>query len=104
MSLKFPFSIRILEERLSLERTWLEKFNRVLFNGDNGNKYWKEFAEENIHSCTYRIEELESSISELKKFSFSKNYLIFVLSNTINYDSKFRKIIKDFQTNSSVDV
>jgi len=55
--IKYPFSIRILEERLSLEQKWL-----VIFNNSKGT----DFGDANIQSCEHRIEELKNSIENLK--------------------------------------
>jgi hypothetical protein len=65
--LKYPFGIRILEERLELERKWLIAYNKV---GDG--LYAKECSEKNISSCTHRIAELELAIKDMRAFVYTQ--------------------------------
>lgn len=65
--LKYPFSIRTLEERLELEKKWLISFRKV---GDG--RWSKEYSEVNIKSCEHRITELESSVKDLKSMVYTQ--------------------------------
>ena len=57
--IKFPFAIRTLEERLTLELKWLDLFHK------NRNDH-EEWAIHNIESCEHRIVELRHSIEMMK--------------------------------------
>jgi len=58
MKIKYPYSIRVLEERLVKERKYLEIFNKPTRHLD-----WQKA---NVDSCEHRINELVETIEHLK--------------------------------------
>jgi hypothetical protein len=68
---KYPFAIKILEERLFLENKLLKQWeDRVRFISQ-GQLTEEELPQltANINSCNHRIIELKESIEELKKIN-----------------------------------
>ncbi len=59
MKNKYPFCIKLLEDRIILEKHWLDIFNKH-YNED------VEWAKSNIDCCNFRISELENCIQILK--------------------------------------
>jgi len=57
--IKYPFVIRQIEERITLENNWLEMFKK---NRDKA----PEWGDSNIHSCEHRIGELKDCLEFLK--------------------------------------
>lgn len=57
--IKYPYSIKVLEERLMMEQKHLKLFKK---NRDSS----PEWGDTNIQSCEYRVGELEKCIGELK--------------------------------------
>ena len=55
--IKCPYAIKVLEERLTTERKWLEKFKTPTEH--------KQWQETNINSCEHRINELIETIKHL---------------------------------------
>jgi hypothetical protein len=77
MKLKCPFPIKHLEDRLSLEKNWLKKFNQWLINGNNlSDDKLIEISKENINTCEHRIIELEDAILYLKTYLKTENNII----------------------------
>ena len=63
--IKFPFSIRILEERLALEKNYLETFKK---HRDEA----PEWGDSNIESCNHRMGELQEVIEFLKTQTYTE--------------------------------
>ena len=67
--IKYPFSLRLLEERLALEHKFLKSFNT---NFNSSGKLitdpinFPEHSRANIASCEHRIQELNNCIEFLK--------------------------------------
>ncbi len=63
--IKFPFSIRILEERLRLEEKYLKTFKKYREKSP-------EWADSNIESCNHRMGELQEAIEFLKSQTYTE--------------------------------
>ena len=66
--IKFPFALKVLEQRLTLEREFLKSYNINFVDGkliEDPSKF-PDYVKSNISSCEHRIEELVECINFLK--------------------------------------
>lgn len=85
--IKYPFSLRTLEERHTLEQSYLAIFNKELNRATviladterekTADDLFKlertlQWANKNIESCKHRINELKAGISVLKTIVYSE--------------------------------